>query len=200
MRLAKGDQTRQTILEEALQMATVVGLEGLTIGTLATRLGLSKSGLFAHFGSKEAMQQAIINTGVQRFMATVIRPAVTLPTGVASLRALFEGWTKWSGEEMAGGCLFVTAAVEFDDRPGPVRDQLVDLHHQWLDFIGNAANRARASGDFRSDLDEAQFAHDFHSVLLGFNEARRLAGDPNAKVKASRAFERLLRDASVAGP
>ena len=81
-----------------------------------------------------------------------------------------------------------------------MRDQLVDLHHQWLDFIGGAAKRARAEGDFRGDLDEAQFAHDFHSILLGFNEARRLAGDPDAKLKASRALERLLRDAGIASP
>ncbi|MCG6987820.1 MAG: TetR/AcrR family transcriptional regulator [Gemmatimonadetes bacterium] len=196
----RGDRTRQAILEEALQLATVVGLHGLTIGTLATRMEISKSGLFAHFGSKEALQQAVIETGVAHFMARVIRPALLLPSGVAAVRALFDGWIHWSSEEMAGGCLFITAAVEFDDRPGAVRDQLVELHHQWLEVVGGAAVRARASGAFRADLDEAQFAHDFHAILLGFNQARRLVNDPDAKTKAERAFQRLLRDASVSSP
>jgi AcrR family transcriptional regulator len=191
----RGDRTRQAILEEALQLATVVGLHGLTIGTLAGRLGISKSGLFAHFGSKEALQQAVIETGVDHFMAEVIHPALLLPSGVAAARALFDGWIHWSNDAMAGGCLFITAAVEFDDRPGPVRDQLVELHHQWLEVVGGAAARAKASGDFRADLDEAQFAHDFHAILLGFNQARRLVNDPDAKTKAERALQRLLRDA-----
>jgi AcrR family transcriptional regulator len=196
----KGQRTRETILEEALQLATVVGLHGLTVGTLAKRLAISKSGLFAHFGSKEALQQAIIETGVEHFMARVIRPALLLPSGVAAARALFEGWIHWSSEEMAGGCLFITAAVEFDDRPGPVREQLVELHHQWLGVVGGAAARAKASGDFRADLDEAQFAHDFQAILLGFNQARRLVNDPDATTKAERAFQRLLRDASLPSP
>lgn len=196
----RGDRTRQAILEEALQLATVVGLHGLTIGTLATRMEISKSGLFAHFGSKEALQRAVVGTGAERFIARVINPALLLPSGVASTRALFDGWIHWSSEEMAGGCLFITAAVEFDDRPGPVRDQLVELHHQWLEVIGGAAARAKASGDFRADLDVAQFAHDFHAVLLGYNQARRLVNDPDAETKAERAFQRLLRDASLPSP
>lgn len=200
MKISKGERARRAILEEALQLASVVGLDGLTIGTLADRLGRSKSGLFAHFGSKEALQQAIIETGVQRFTATVVRPALVRPSGVECVRALFEGWIRWSGEETAGGCLFVTAAVEFDDRPGPVRDQLAELHRQWLGVIEGAATRAVAAGDFRSDLDEAQFSHDFHSILLGFNQARRLVRDPDAGTKAQRAFERLLRDAGIASP
>lgn len=200
MKIAKGDRTRRAILEEALQLASVVGLDGLTIGTLADRLGLSKSGLFAHFGSKEALQQAIIETGVDRFTATVVRPALARPSPVERVRALFEGWMRWSEEETAGGCLFVTAAVEFDDRPGPVRDQLADLHRQWLGVIEDVARGAKAAGDFRSDLDEAQFSHDFHAILLGFNQARRLVRDPDAGTKAGRAFARLLRDASIASP
>lgn len=196
----KGDRTRQAILDEALQVATVVGLQGLTIGALATRLGISKSGLFAHFGSKEALQQAIVATGAEHFITRVIRPATALPSGVDAARALLDGWIRWSSEEMAGGCLFITAAIEFDDRPGPVRDQLVALHRHWLGVLGDAAARAKSSGQFRADLDETQFAYDFHSILLGFNQARRLADDPDAKTKATRAFERLLRDASSVSP
>ncbi len=94
----------------------------------------------------------------------------------------------------------MTAAVEFDDRPGPVRDQLAGLHHKWLGVIEGAAKRAMVAGDFRPDLDEAQFSHDFHSILLGFNQALRLVRDPDAGTKAQRAFERLLRDASIAIP
>ncbi|MGD8318928.1 MAG: TetR/AcrR family transcriptional regulator [Gemmatimonadota bacterium] len=196
----RGEKTRQAILEEALQLATVVGLDGLTIGTLASRLELSKSGLFAHFGSKESLQQAVIETGARHFIATVIEPAMNLPSGVACARGLFQGWIRWSGEEMAGGCLFVTASVEFDDRPGPVRDQLEALHRRWLGFLSDTAARARQEGDFRADMDDEQFAHDFHSILLGFNQARRLLRDPDAESKAHRAFRRLLRDAGIASP
>lgn len=181
-------------------MASVVGLEGLTIGNLAERLGLSKSGLFAHFGSKDALQQAIIETGVDIFTDVVVRPALARPTGVGCARALFDGWVRWSSERTAGGCLFVTAAIELDDRPGPLREQLVEVYTQWLELIGGAAMRAVDDGDFSQDLDPAQFAHDFHAILLGFNQADRLLRDPDALAKATRALERLFRDAGLYSP
>ncbi len=196
MTTVKGTLTRQAILEEALQLASVVGLDGLTIGTLAKRLDLSKSGLFAHFGSKEALQKAIVETGSEQFIAIVVQPALATPSPVESLRKLFDAWLEWSTEQMAGGCLFVTAAVEFDDRPGPIRDQVVAIQRRWLDLIADRARRAAASGELRSDLDPEQFAYDFGSILLGFNQARRLLRDPKAETRARRAFERLLRDAA----
>lgn len=197
---SKGEATRQAILEEALQLASVVGLHGLTIGSLAEKLQLSKSGLFRHFGSKEALQQAVIETGVEHFMELVIRPAMGMNSGLEALRAVFDGWIDWSARRMAGGCLFVTAAVEFDDRPGPVRDQVVALQTEWLGFIAATARRAMTADELRRDLDSEQFAHDFNAILLGFNQVRRLLQDPNAEVRTRRAFDRLLGDAYTVAP
>lgn len=192
----KGERTREAILDEALQLASVVGLEGLTIGTLAGRLGLSKSGLYAHFKSKDALQLAILEHGANHFIDTVVNPSLAQGDPVTALHTIFSAWLEWSGQKMAGGCLFVTAIVEYDDRPGAVRELLVALHQRWLAFIGGAATRAASAGRFRADLDTAQFAHDFHAILLGFNQARRLLRDPDAETKAHRAFERLLADAA----
>lgn len=192
----KGERTRTMILDEALQLASVVGLEGLTIGTLANRLGLSKSGLYAHFKSKDALQLAILEHGTTHFIDTVVNPALAPGDPVAAIQTTFAAWLEWSGQRMAGGCLFVTAIVEYDDRTGPVREMLVQLHRRWLDFVAGAATRAASAGRFRADLDAAQFAHDFHAILLGFNQARRLLRDPDAEAKAHRAFQRLLADAA----
>ena len=195
VKLAKGDHTRGLILDQAIQMASVVGLDGLTLGDLAARLQLSKSGLFAHFGSKEALQLATLRRGIRTFGAIVIADAQERRRGIDTLRALFRGWVRWSHDKLDGGCLFVTAAVEFDDRPGPVRDYLVAEYRRWFAIIEAAAERAVADGDFRRNLDCAQFAHDFHAITLGFNHADRLFHDPKAERRARHALDRLLKDA-----
>jgi AcrR family transcriptional regulator len=193
----KGQRTRQSILDEALQLASVVGLDGLSIGTLAERLGLSKSGLYAHFKSKDALQLAILQRGVEHFGEIVVTPARSATDPVATIRALYEGWLEWSGHRMAGGCLFVTAAIEYDDRPGPVRDYLMGVYGRWIGLIAATADRGIAAGSFRPTLDARQFAHDFNSALLGFNQALRLLRDPDAETRARRALERLLTDATL---
>jgi AcrR family transcriptional regulator len=193
---AKGHETRQSILDEALQVASVVGLDGLTIGTLADRLGLSKSGLYAHFKSKDALQLAILEHGVAYFTAIVVNPTRSIADGVEIIRACFDGWLEWSARRMVGGCPFITAMVEYDDRPGPLRDSLARVLRQWLTIIADAGRRAVASGQFRATLDVEQFAHEFNSILLGFNQLHRLLRDPDAETRAFRALERLLQDAS----
>ncbi len=195
MKLAKGDRTRGLILERAIQMASVVGLDGLSIGDLAARLELSKSGLYAHFRSKEALQLAILRRGIRTFGEIVIADAQRRRRGVETLRALFRGWMHWSHDRLDGGCLFVTAAVEFDDRPGPVRDYLVTEYRRWFAVIEEAARRAIADGDFRQNLDCEQFAHDFHAITLGYNHADRLFHDPKAERRARHALDRLLKEA-----
>src|SRR5262249_39053825 len=151
---SRGEVTRQSILEHASGLASQLGLEGLTIGRLANDLDLSKSGLFAHFQSKEALQLQVLEHAAARFVETVSRPAVALPRGEPRLRAIFDGWIDWpSSSGLKGGCFFVAAAAELDDRPGPVRDRLVELQRDWLAFLGKAVRIAIAEGHFREDVD-----------------------------------------------
>jgi AcrR family transcriptional regulator len=193
--MGKGAETHETILQEAVALASVAGLEGVTIGTLATHTGLSKSGLFAHFGSKENLQVETLRAATERFVASVVSPALRKPAGIRRVRALFDNWVKWSGSQGRGGCLFVASAVELDDQEGPARDFLVEKQREWFDVIARTAQRAVDAGDFRPDLDCEQFAHDLYSHFLGYHHARRLMRDPKAEPRARAAFEQLLRNA-----
>jgi AcrR family transcriptional regulator len=191
--MGKGEITRQQILDHAVALASKVGLGGLTIGSLADDLNLSKSGLYAHFQSKEALQIRTLEAGVEKFIDAVIRPALTQPRGEPRLRALFENWCNWPKTcSLQGGCLFVHAAAEFDDLAGPVRDKLVQLQRDWLDVVVNAARTAIAEGHFRPDVDPEQFAYEFHGIELMYHHALRLLRDPDAKSRALLALENLL--------
>jgi AcrR family transcriptional regulator len=187
----RGDLTRQTILEHATGLATQIGLEGLSIGRLAEDLKLSKSGLFAHFRSKEALQLQVLETARQQFVERVIRPGLAAPRGETRLRALFEKWLAW-GRENPGGCLFVNTAVEFDDRPGAVRDSLLRDQRDWLDLLANSVRAASQEGQFDPALDAEQFAHELYGVMLGWHHAARLLRDPRADERTRTAFEALL--------
>jgi AcrR family transcriptional regulator len=189
----KGETTRQAILEHATALASKVGLEGLSIGGLAEDLELSKSGLFAHFQSKEALQLQVVDHAARRFVDAVVRPALTAPRGEPRVRAVFERWMEWP--RLPGGCFFVSAISEFDDRPGLVRDRLVQLQKDWLETIANTVRTAIAEGHFHADAEPEQFAHDLYGVMLGYHHAARLLGDPRATERARRAFEALLRAA-----
>jgi AcrR family transcriptional regulator len=198
--VGKGEQTRQAILERAVQVASRLGLEGVTIGTLAEELDLSKSGLFAHFHSKETLQVQILQFAAQLFVDRVVRPALKARRGEPRVRALFEGWLEWArADVLKGGCLFVAAATELDDREGPVREELVRQQKDWLELLSNVARTAVAEGDLRADLDAAQLAHDLYGVMLAYHHARRLLRDPPAEVRARRAFEALVAAARRAG-
>src|SRR5262249_29692800 len=149
-------------------MATKVGLEGVTIGRLADELGLSKSGLFAHFQSKESLLLSAMEFAAQRFVDGVIKPAFTAPRGEPRVRSLFENWWVWlrKGGLGPGGCFFVAASAELDDRPGPVRDRLVKLQQDWLDTLAQSVRIAIAEGHFRKDADPEQFAYEMYGILL----------------------------------
>ena len=191
--MRKGEATRAAILDRGVRLATQIGLEGLTIGRLATDLGLSKSGLFAHFHSKEALQIQVLDAAAERFVEEVVRPAVRHPRGEPRMAALFDSWLAWTkSNSVPGGCLFVAAAAELDDRPGPVRDRLVALQKGWLEMIAIVYRNGVSERQFREDLDADQFAHDLYSVMLGFHHASRLLRDPRAEDRARAAFERLL--------
>jgi AcrR family transcriptional regulator len=197
--VSKGEQTREAILVHALGLATRIGFEGLTIGRLAEDLRMSKSGLFAHFRSKEALQLEILRLAGERMIETVVKPALATPRGEPRVRALFRGWLAWEqSPTLPGGCPFMAASFELDDRPGPVRDFVVQNLRDWLDTIAGAARIAVQEGHFRADLDCEQFAYDCQGIGLAFVHASRLMRDPRAQARADAAFESLLNASRVA--
>ena len=193
--MRKGEQTRETILVHALRLATRVGFEGLTIGRLADDLKLSKSGLFAHFKSKEALQLQVLEFGIERFVETVVKPALAAPRGEKRVRALFGRWIDWPRSSGLAGCMFVALATELDDQPGPVRERLVQSQKDWLDVIANCVRTAIVEGHFRKQVDPEQFAHELYGIMLASHHAVRLLRDRNGVERTRRSFERLLDDA-----
>ena len=189
--MTKGLETRERILDRAIDVASTIGLEGLSIGGVAKDVGMSKSGLFAHFDSKEDLQLKVLETTVDRFIRAVIAPALRQPRGEPRLRAFFDNWLAWP-ESISGGCLFVAAAIELDDRPGRLRDYLQSTQRDWLDALATAARIAVEEDHFRADLDIEQFAYDFYSTLLGFHHVHRLLQDPRAADRARKSFEGLI--------
>lgn len=197
--MSKGEQTRSTILDTALSEASTVGLGGISIGGLAKKVELSKSGLFAHFGSKEDLQLQILATARDRFVATVIAPALRLPRGEPRVRGLFENWLVWSEAAfLPGGCPFIATANEVDDVPGPLRDFLVQSQRDWLDTLATAARIAVDEGHFRADLDVEQFAYDFYSIALAYHHFHRLLEDPATVERCRSAFESLTERSAAA--
>jgi AcrR family transcriptional regulator len=199
--VSKGDETRQAILGRAFELATKIGLAGLSIGRLAEDLGLSKSGLFAHFGSKEALEVAVVEEATRQFIQEVMVPALREPRGEPRVRALFEGWLRWG--QRPGGCFFVSAVAELDDRPGPPRDALVHACKDWIDEIAKAARISVHEGHFRSDVDPEQLAFEIYGAMLGGHTFFQFLRDKNALDRTRKAFERLIasaRTAPIASP
>ncbi|MEY2932078.1 MAG: hypothetical protein RL033_2827 [Pseudomonadota bacterium] len=196
---SKGEATRSRIVARALELAGQVGLESLSIGDLARELGLSKSGLFAHFRSKERLLLDVLEVAAEHFTARIFRPAVLEPRGEARLVALFENWVKQihSRELPGGGCVFMAGAFEWDDRQGPVRERVVGHFKTLHTTLARAARISVEEGQFRQDLDLDQFAHELHAILLKYHLEARLLHNRKAISYARRAFERLLADARV---
>ena len=195
--MGKGEQTRSMIVDQALALAAVEGLAALSIGELAKHTGLSKSGLFAHFGSKQALQQAVLEQMAQRFTERVVISALMPGDGVARLRKLFENYLSWAGDDQPAGCPLQASSTELDDQPGPLRDYLCEQQREWLELIARIAAKAVRQGDFKPDLDTAQFAFGFHAILLGYNFANRMLRDPKAGRRAGLAFEALIAQAAT---
>lgn len=190
--VGRGQLTRHTVLDQAARTASEVGLRGVTIGTLAELTNMSKSGLFAHFGSKESLQLATVRHARDRFVELVIRPALGAPRGEPRMRALFENWLEWDTRALPGGCLFVVAAVEFDDEPGPVRDELVRNQVDLGETIARIVRTGIAEGHLRDDVDPEQFAFALQGILLGFHQYSRLLADPLAAHRARQALDALF--------
>ncbi len=190
---SKGAETRERILDTAFRMAARDGLAGLSLGELAGQLKMSKSGLFAHFGSKEELQIDLLRTGAGRFVERVMLPAFQRPRGLPRLKQIFANWMQWANDPaLPGGCLMMAAAIELDDSEGPVRETLVALQKEFLAALGKSALIGIEEGHLRRGLDVDQFAFEMYSILLGFNHARRLLRDPKAEKRARDAFARLL--------
>jgi AcrR family transcriptional regulator len=194
--VAKGAETRDRILDRAVSLASRDGLGGLTIGTLASELGLSKSGLFAHFGSKEDLQLEVLRAASARFVDAVLRPAFRAPRGEPRLRSLFEHWMRWATDPaLPGGCILVAATAELDDHEGRPRDFLSATQRQLDETLTRSVRMAMEAGHFRADLDAEQLAFELHSIFLGYHHTKRLLRDPRAEKRGRVAFERLVADA-----
>ncbi len=190
--LQKGRQTRAAILDAALSLASQMGLEGLSIGALAEVAGMSKSGVFSHFGSREELQIAVIREYHRRFEEEVFFPAMREPRGVPRLRALFERWLRRVSIEMDSGCIYISGAVEFDDRPGPVRDALVSMVRAWQDALERAIRIAIDEGQLKPDTDAYQMLFEMHGLILALHHDARLMRTPDAPQRARVAFERVV--------
>jgi AcrR family transcriptional regulator len=198
---ARGGRTRQAILEVAVDLASAEGLEGLTIGRLALQLSMSKSGLFAHFGSKEDLQLATIETARSKFITNVVQPALQAEKGLPRLWKLCDVWLiHVGGGVCSGGCFFAAASAEFDSRPGQVRDRIAAIMKEWLENLARAIAEAQKAGQLKKDLDPTQLAFEFNSFELGANWAFQLYGDKQAFARAREAMlDRLRRHSTKKG-
>ena len=190
--LPKGQQTKAAIVDVALRMAAQVGLEGLSIGTLADAMGMSKSGVFAHFGSRDELQISVVREYYGRFEAEVFAPAMTQPRGLPRLRALFENWMRFTSTELDSGCIFISGAVEFDDRPGPVRDALVDAVDSWMAAMRRAVAQAQQQGHLSARADEEQIGFEIHALILAVHYEARFLRRPGAMQRAENGFASIL--------
>lgn len=189
--MAKGEDTKLNVLEAGLDMASQLGLECVTIGNLAKATNMSKSGLFAHFQSKENLQIEILHYAARLFSEGVIIPALKAKAGISRIRALVDNWIQWTSE-LTGGCIFVSASADFSDRPGKVRDLLLHQQKEWIDCLKRIAQSAVNVGDFRQDIDDDQFAFDLYSLLLGFHLYYNLLDDAETRNRQENALVRLL--------
>jgi AcrR family transcriptional regulator len=190
--LHKGQQTRAAILDAALGLASHMGLEGLSIGALAEVTQMSKSGVFAHFGSREELQISVIREYHARFEDEVFFPAIKEERGLARLRALFERWIRRVSVELDSGCIYISGAVEFDDRPGPVRDALASMVRAWHAALARAIRLAIDSGQLRAETDPEQMLFELHGLILALHHDARFLRSPGALDRARAGFERTL--------
>ncbi len=190
--LQKGQATRAVILDAALGLASHMGLEGLSIGALAEVTQMSKSGVFAHFGSREELQISVIREYHAKFEEEVFYPALKEPRGLPRLRALFERWIKRVSVEIDSGCIYISGAVEFDDRPGPVRDALASMVRDWHGALERAIRIAVEEGQLEPDTDATQMLFEIHGLILALHHDARFLRLPGAMERVHRAFEHVL--------
>ena len=198
--LQKGQQTKAAIVDAALGLATHIGLEGLSIGALADVTGMSKSGVFAHFGSREELQISVIREYHQRFEQEVFYPAMGAERGVARLRALFDNWMKRTSVEIDSGCIYISGAVEFDDRTGPVRDALASSVMTWHAAMRRAIEQCKEQGDLRADVNEQQMLFEIHGLILALHYEARFLRNAGSIQRALTGFDNILARYGAAAP
>ena len=193
LRATKGEETRSQILAAAVEQASASGFESLTIGTLAERLGMSKSGLFAHFGSKLDLQMAALDEAARQFTEIVYLPAMKAPRGMKRLRALFENWVNWPQRaNLPGGCPIDAATREYHHQPGPMRDAIFERQKLLDRELRKTVQMAIDNGELRADTDAGQVAYDLIGIVLGFFRAQMVLGVDESRQRARTAFERLI--------
>lgn len=188
---SKGAATRDVILDRAYMIAASAGLEGLSIGPLAEAVGMSKSGVFAHFGSREELQLAVLDLAASRFGEHTLVASLKAPRGLPRLHAILDNWFDWLRRDR-GGCLLLTAISEFDDRPGPLRDRVVALHQRWRDDLARAIGMAMGTGELRADLDPEQFAFELNTIALAVQHDAAMCGLETATGRGRRMLDHLL--------
>jgi AcrR family transcriptional regulator len=194
----KGERTRAAILDAALRLVSKAGLDGLTIGTLAEVTGMSKSGLFAHFGSRDELLLAVLAHGQAQFGEVVFQPAMARPRGLPRLRAMFVNWLDWTeSAELPGGCPMIGGAAEFDDKPGPVRDMLAGGQRTWIETLKRAVRQAIEERQLAADTDPEQIAFEMFGIALVVHHHRRLLGYRKARERALAALDSLFHRNAV---
>ncbi|MGD9368387.1 MAG: TetR/AcrR family transcriptional regulator [Desulfobacteraceae bacterium] len=189
--MTKGEDTKLMILEVGLDMASQLGLESVSIGALAKATRMSKSGLFAHFQSKEKLQSDILKFAGELFSQGVVVPALKAQAGIPRIRALVDNWIRWTSK-LTGGCIFVQASNDFKDRPGSVRDFLLMQQEAWIDCLRRISQSAIGAGDFREDMDCDQFAFELYSLLLGFHLYYKLLKNEDIQKRQHTALDALI--------
>lgn len=190
--MGKGEQTRREILDAALDLVSTEGLEPVSIGKLASQVGMSKSGLFAHFKSKEELQIEMLREASARFVRKVLAPALGEPRGPKRLRAFFDNWLDWENGEFPGGCVFQAVSTELDDQPGPVRDVLVEIQSDLFRSVSTMVAAGVESGKLSSQTEPEQTAFELLSLLAGYNKLGRLLRMPDAEARVRRSFDDLI--------
>jgi len=189
--MVKGEDTKHNILNAGLKMAAQLSLESVSIGNLAKATRMSKSGLFAHFQSKEKLQIEILKHAGELFAEGVVIPALMEKAGIVRIKALVKNWIAWSSK-LSGGCIFVSSSTEFTDRPGKVRDYIIKQQEDWIDSLRQISRSAIRVGDFREDIDCDQFAFDLYSLLLGFHLYDKMLNNAETHKRQGVALDKLL--------
>jgi AcrR family transcriptional regulator len=192
--MRKGELTRAAILDVALDLASRDGLEGLTIGLLADKMNMSKSGVFAHFGSREDLQIEVVKLYHHHFEQEVFYPSVKEPRGLPRLQAMFGGWVRRVSMEIASGCIYISGAVEYDDRPGPIREELVSMVRAWQGALLRCVQQSIEVGDLKRDTDADQLVYEMYGLILALHHDARFLRMPGSVDRARAGFDRLIEN------